>query len=262
MSDTDLLYDREAHTATITFNRPQARNAMTWEMYKALNDACERIDDDDGVRVAVLRGAGGKAFVAGTDIRQFTEFGSGSEGGKDGVAYEERIGRVVQRLETVRVPTIALIDGYAVGGGLSLAAACDLRICTPNAKFGLPIARTLGNCVSIRTCAKLVSLVGPARTLQLVYTAALLPVDEAGAAGLVTEIVSESEVEDRVRDLCRQLTEHAPLTMRFTKEMVHRLQEHDLPSAEDLIAACYGSDDFREGVSAFVEKRKPNWTGQ
>lgn len=257
MSD-DLLFEREDHTATITFNRPQARNALTWEMYEALHAACERIDDDDTVRVAVLRGAGGKAFVAGTDITQFTEF----DGAEDGVAYEKRIGRVVQRLETVRVPTIALVDGYAVGGGLSIAAACDLRFCTPNAKFGLPIARTLGNCVSIRTCARLVSLVGPARALQLVYTAALLSVEEAREAGLVTEVVPEDAIDDRVAELCRQLAGHAPLTMQATKAMVYRLREHDLPAAEDLVASCYGSEDFKEGVAAFVAKRPPRWTGR
>ncbi|MGH3628051.1 MAG: enoyl-CoA hydratase, partial [Sciscionella sp.] len=185
MSEPELIFERRGGIGAITFNRPAARNAMTWGMYESLYEACEQVDGDERVRVVVLRGAGGKAFVAGTDIRQFAEF----EDGADGVAYEARIDKVVRRLEAVRIPTIALIDGYAVGGGLSLAAACDLRICTPDARFGLPIARTLGNCVSVRTCARLVSLIGAARTLQLVYTAALLSVQEAREAGLVTEVV-------------------------------------------------------------------------
>jgi enoyl-CoA hydratase/carnithine racemase len=260
VSDTsdELLVERNGPTVIVTFNRPHARNAMTWNMYEGLHEVCEKIDADEDVRVAVFRGAGGKAFVAGTDIRQFREFTTG----EDGIAYEERIGRIVERLETVRVPTIAMVDGYAVGGGLSLAAACDLRVCTPRAKFGLPIARTLGNCVSIRTCARLVALLGQARTMQLVYTAALLDAEAAREAGLVTELVAEEEIEDRVRELCGQLAGHAPLTMQATKKMVHRLAEQDLPAAEDLVAICYGSHDFHEGVAAFTEKRRPRWTGR
>lgn len=259
---SELLFERAGHTAAVTFNRPQARNAMTWGMYDALYDACERVDADDDVRVVVLRGAGGAAFVAGTDIRQFADFGSGAQGGADGVAYEERIGRVVERLAAVRVPTVAVIDGYAVGGGLFLAAACDLRICTPDARLGLPIARTLGNCVSIQTCARLVALLGTARTLQLVYTAALLDAEEARQAGLVGEVVPRAGLDDRVRALCEQIAAHAPLTLRVSKQMVRRLQERDLPEADDLVAACYGSADFREGVAAFIDKRKPEWTGR
>jgi len=137
----DLEFDVRGSTAFITFNRPASRNAMTWEMYQALHDACEKIDADDEVRVAVLRGAGRKAFVAGTDIHQFLEFDSPA----DGMAYERRIGEVIDRIEAVTVPTIAVIEGYAVGGGLVIAAACDLRIAAPTARFGLPIARTLGN---------------------------------------------------------------------------------------------------------------------
>ncbi|HET7386729.1 MAG TPA: enoyl-CoA hydratase/isomerase family protein [Nocardioidaceae bacterium] len=256
--DAELRVERSGQVVTITFNRPHARNAMTWNMYDGLERACEDIDADDGIRVAVLRGAGGKAFVAGTDITQFTEF----ETAEDGLAYEQRIGRVVQRLETVRVPTIARVDGYAVGGGLSLAAACDLRICTPEAKFGLPIARTLGNCVSIATCARLVALIGSARALQLVYTAELISAEQAGATGLVTELVPADQIEARVEALAAQIAGHAPLTMSATKQMVHRLADHDLPDAEDLIAACYGSADFHEGVRAFVDKQKPTWTGR
>ena len=160
MSSTEVLYERRGTTAVITFNRPQAHNAMTFAMYEGLHDRCEEADEDDGVRVLVLRGAGGKAFVAGTDIGQFVSFDSGS----DGVAYEEKMERIVGRLERVRKPTIAQVEGYAVGGGLAIAAACDLRVCTPEARFGMPIARTLGNCLSLDNYARLVALVGPGRT--------------------------------------------------------------------------------------------------
>ena len=255
---SDLEFDVRDSTAVITFNRPAARNAMTWEMYQALYDACEKIDADDDVRVAVLRGAGGKAFVAGTDIHQFLEFDSP----EDGVEYERRIGEVIDRLDAVRVPTVAVVEGYAVGGGLVIAAACDLRVAVPTARFGLRIARTLGNCVSMSTCARLVALVGPARALELVYTAELVDAATAHSLGLVNDVVPPEELGARLTALCERLAGHAPTTMWATKEMIRRLRVHGLPDADDLVRLCYGSTDFREGVAAFVAKRPPSWTGR
>ena len=187
---SDLRCETQGSTAFITFNRPTAHNAMTWEMYETLYKFCDTIDRDDTVRVVVLQGAGGKAFVAGTDIHQFSEFRSG----EDGLSYERRVGEVVDRLEAVQVPTIAVIDGYAVGGGLVLAAACDIRVATPNSRFGLPIAKTLGNCISIGTCAKLVALIGSTRTLELVFTAQLFTAERASELGLVNEVVAAEEL--------------------------------------------------------------------
>ena len=259
MIETDqLLYKRQGQVAFVTFNRPEARNAMTWEMYEALYECCEEADADEGVRVVVLRGAGEKAFVAGTDIKQFLEF----ESGEDGISYEERMERVVGRLERVRKPTVAVIDGYAIGGGMSIAAVCDLRLCTPDAKFGIPIARTLGNCLSIENYARLMTLVGPARTKALIFTARLFSAEEALAAGLATEIVPREVLDERVGELCTSLESHAPITMRVTKEAVRRLQFAELPNAEELVRETYGSEDFHEGVSAFVEKRRPVWRGR
>ena len=258
MSENDLLVEVRGQIATITFNRPAARNAMTWEMYEGLLNACERIDSDESVRVAVLRGAGGKAFVAGTDITQFLDFSTA----EDGLAYERRIEGVMDRLERVRVPTIAAVQGYAVGGGLGLAAACDLRICTPDAKFGLPIARTLGNCVSMRTYARLSDLIGSGRALHLIYTASFVPAADALAAGLVTEVVAADDFDTRVQELCDQLSSHAPLTMWVSKQALRRLRDARLPDGDDLVATCYGSEDFHEGTRAFVEKRPPQWRGR
>lgn len=255
---TDLLFEERNRVATVTFNRPSARNAMTWEMYDELVSACERIDASEDVRVAVLRGAGGKAFVAGTDITQFLDFATAA----DGLAYERRIEAVLDRLERVRVPTVAVIDGYAVGGGLGLAACCDLRICSPAAKFGLPVARTLGNCLSMGSYARLVDLVGSARALHLVYTAGFLSAGEALAAGLATEVVAAAALDERVRDLCAELTNRAPLTLWASKQAIRRLRHARLPEGDDLVAACYGSDDFREGVRAFTDKRPPRWRGR
>ena len=253
-----LLYERRDATAFITFNRPEARNAMTFAMYEALHERCEEVDADERVRVLVLRGAGGKAFVAGTDISEFAAF----EGADDGLAYEQKIDRIVGRVESVAKPTIALIDGHAVGGGLAIAAACDLRVCTPEAKFAMPIARTLGNCLSMDNYARLVSLVGPARTKELIYTARSFSADEALAAGLATEIVAGDELEARVLELAERIASFAPLTLRTSKEALRRLRLAGLPDGHDLVAECYGSEDFRAGVAAFNERRPPVWNGR
>src|SRR5512144_332728 len=148
----ETLVTRDGPVVTLTFNRPEARNAMTWGMYDRLYEVCEEVDADDSVRVLVLRGAGGKAFVAGTDISQFKVF----ERAEDGLAYERDGAARSARLERVTKPVIAQIQGYAVGGGFNITACCDLRIATPDAKFGVPIARTLGNCLSMETYARLV----------------------------------------------------------------------------------------------------------
>jgi enoyl-CoA hydratase len=253
---SDLRTDFSGPVATAMVNRPAARNAMTMAMYEALADFCARVDDDPDVRVAVLRGAGGKAFVSGTDINHFRDF----RGAADGMDYERRVEAVLSRLEQVRVPTVAVVEGYATGGGLSIAAACDLRLCAPNARFGLPIARTLGNCVSMPTYARLVNLVGAANTVRLVYLAGFVDATEAVHIGLASEVVED--VDARLTELCTQLAGHAPLTMLATKTALRRLREHTLPPDEDLISMCYGSDDFAEGVAAFLDKRPPRWRGR
>ena len=259
MEKDDVLVTRDGPILTLTFNRPQARNAMTWGMYERLHQTCEEVDADDTVRVLVLRGAGGKAFVAGTDISQFTAF----ETAEDGLAYERGGDRRVGRLERVRKPVIAQIQGYAVGGGFGIAAAADIRLATPDARFGAPIARTLGNCLSMEAYSRYVDLLGPSRLKELIFTARLLSAEEAHAAGFVHEIVAAEEIEARVRALATRIAEHAPITLWVTKEAVRRIQEQRRAhGGEDLIAATYGSADFREGVRAFLEKRAPRWTGR
>ncbi|HYJ99858.1 MAG TPA: enoyl-CoA hydratase/isomerase family protein [Burkholderiaceae bacterium] len=254
-----VLVTRDGPIVTLTFNRPEARNAMTWEMYQRLYDTCEEVDADDSVRVLVLKGAGGKAFVAGTDISQFSEFKSG----EDGLRYERDGDQRSGRIARVKKPVIAQIQGFAVGGGFGIAAGADLRIATPDARFGAPIARTLGNCLSMRAYARYLDLLGPSRLKELIFTARLMPADEALAAGFVHEIVAADAIDARVRELALTIASHAPITLWVTKEAVRRIQEsRALPDGDDLIAATYGSADFREGVRAFVDKRPPQWTGK
>ncbi|MEU6128034.1 enoyl-CoA hydratase/isomerase family protein [Saccharopolyspora sp. NPDC047091] len=250
--------DVDGAVATATFDRPEARNALTWRMYDELAEFCARVAAEPDVRVAVLRGAGGEAFVAGTDIAQFREF-DGAAAGHD---YERRVEAVLDAVERIPVPTIAVVDGYATGGGLTIAAACDLRICSERAKFGLPIARTVGNCLSMRNYALLVSLIGAGRTMHLICTAGFLDAAAAERAGLASEVLPGPEVDDRVAELCGRIAGHAPLTMRASKEAVRRLREHALPPGDDLVESCYGSADFQEGVRAFTEKRRPQWLGR
>jgi enoyl-CoA hydratase len=239
---------------TLTFNRPQARNALTWDMYEALVDACEAVDGTPDLRVLVVRGSG-ESFAAGTDIAQFRDF----ETGADGVAYERRLDAVLDRLERVTRLTIAAVDGPAVGGGCAIALACDLRLCTPRARFGVPVARTLGNCLSMANMARFVDCVGTARVRELLLTGRLVDAGEAMALGIVTRVI-EDDLDREVRLLALQLAERAPSTVLATKQLLVRLRDHRRPPpADDIIDACYSSAAFREGVTAFLEGRKPRW---
>ena len=260
MPTPEVQFASHGHVAFLTFNRPDARNAMTWPMYDALAEACDRVDAVDDIRVLVLR-ANGEAFVAGTDIAQFTSFATAA----DGLAYERRMEQVIDRLERVSVPTIAQVQGVAAGGGCLIALACDLRVCSPEARFGVPIARTLGNCLSAANCSRLVDLIGPARTKEMLFTGRLLDAAEAASLGLVTRMAEPDAIDDVVRDLADTVADNAPLTIRATKEVVRRIalrRRLDESAADDLTASCYGSRDFREGVAAFLEKRPPSFTGR
>ena len=257
---TEARFESTGPVAFLTFDRPQARNALTWAMYDALVAACDRVDADDTVRVFVVR-AEGEAFAAGTDIRQFTSFASGDEG----LAYERKLDAVIDRLERVAVPTIAQVHGVAAGAGCAIALTCDFRVCTPAAQFGVPIARTLGNCLSAANVARITDLIGPARTKDLLFTGRLIDAAEATSLGLVTAAVERQGLDAAVRDLAQTLAANAPLTIRATKETLRRLavrRRLDAGAADDLIAACYASADFREGVASFIEKRRPRFTGR
>lgn len=258
-SSSDLLYEQRGAIAILTFNRPDARNAMTWDMYQGLYDACERVDADESVRVFVLRGAGDKAFVAGTDISQFRAFTSPQHA----LDYEKSQNRNIGRVEDVKKPTIAMIRGFAVGGGASIALACDLRIAATDAKIGVPVARTLGNTLSMTTLARIVQYIGPSRTKELLFTARLIGAEEGRAAGVFNEVVPPEQLEARTIEVAEQIAANAPLTIRSIKEGVRRLMEHArIGEAEDLVQMAYQSHDFKEGVDAFLNKRPPRWQGR
>ena len=253
----DVAIALENAVLTVTFDRPGQHNALTYAMYDALHDACERADAEPEVRALVVRGAGGRAFAAGTDISAFREFTNGA----DGVAYEQRITRVVNRLEEVTVPTVAAVDGYCLGGGLALAAVCDLRVATRSSRFGVPIARTLGNCLSMNSISVVMARLGASRTLDLLLRARLLDADQAAAAGFVSELCDDGDLDAAVHGVVDALLAHAPLTMWASKVAVARIRRQSLPDGDDLVSAAFGSGDFRRAVATFGSGEPSRWDG-
>ncbi len=247
----------KAGVASVLFDRPAARNAMTWAMYQRLNEICEQLKTDSSVRVVTFRGAGGQAFVAGTDIEQFSNFSSG----EDGVAYEKQIDQCIARLESLPMPTVAVIEGWTIGGGLAIATACDFRIATTGSRFGVPIAKTLGNCLSVANLARLGAAFGIPRVKRMLMLADILTAEEALACGFLLQLSEAAAIDVLLAGLCERLSALAPVTQRVSKEGLRRLVNHAIPFDEDLIGQCYASDDFREGVSAFLAKRSPVWKG-
>lgn len=257
MSNEDLVYSAHDGIGTITFNRPQARNALTFEMYDALAEIAENITTgQNSLHALIITGAGDKAFAAGTDISRFRNFKTD----QDAIAYEKRMDKVLGAVESIPIPTIAAIRGACTGGGAAIAACCDLRIATADIKYGFPIARTLGNCLSAGNLSRLCALLGAAKTKEILFTARLIKADEALSIGLISEICED--VESSAIELARKMQGMAPLTLSATKETLRRLRERAADvEDEDLIVKCYTSTDFKEGLEAFFAKRPPQWEG-
>jgi len=252
-----VLLEQKGPIAMLTLSRPAALNALTWTMYQQLEAYLERLAADETTRVIIFRGEG-KAFAAGTAIQQFQGFS-----GEDGVAYEHKMTAVVERLYTISKPTIAAIHGYAVGAGLVLASVCDLRYATPASRLGVPIARTLGNCITLENYRHLVDSFGTMRTKEMLFTGRLLTATDALQCGFLTAIVDEEMLMTHVTGVAHQISSLAPLTIWSVKEAQRRLNAaEEAIEFDDVVACIYSSSDFAEGVQAYLAKRKPNWRGQ
>ena len=260
-SSSELIWEVDGPVGVVTFNRPAAHNALTFDMYDRLGEICAGVRADGGLRAIIITGAGGRAFGAGTDISLFRAF---QPGPADGVAYEALMERMFERVEACPVPTIAAIPGVCTGGAAAIAAACDLRLATRNLKYGFPIARTLANCLSAANIARVAMLTGVGRAVDMVMTTRLMGAEEALAVGLVSELFDTPEaLMQRAHALAAQIATQAPLTMCATKEIVRRMRARFAGiDDKDLIELCYGSADFREGLDAFLAKRTPKFVGR
>jgi enoyl-CoA hydratase len=258
MSEGVVRATREGPVATVWFDRPEARNALTAKMYSEFTAICEELGGDASLRAIVLRGVGGKAFIAGTDIARFKDFISGD----DGVAYEREMETYLAPLLAIPVPTIAVVEGYAVGGGLNIAAGCDLRIATTDSRFGTPIAKTIGNMVSMKNYARLLMAFGESRAKRMLLLGELLSAEEAQAAGFLARMVAPEALDGAVTEVVDTVLANAPLTLRANKEAIRRIRDAQVPDGDDLIRMIYGSRDFKEGVRAFFDKTKPEWRGE
>ena len=261
MSDSpgQVLYEVRGTTGWVVFDRPEARNAMTFAMYEQFQKAMAAVEDDRSLRAVVLTGAG-RSFVAGTDIAEFRSIVTEA----DALAYEAKIDTILDRLEGLHVPTVAALRGACAGAGVGIAASCDIRLGSPSTTFGLPIARTLGNCLSMGNYARLSELIGAGQLKEIVFSSRMVPAPEARQMGFLQEVVAdEDSLLPRAEELAGELATRAPLTLWATKEALRRLRQPErLPDGSDLIVGCYLSDDFREGREAFLAKRPAKWTGK
>ena len=257
----DVKFDVQDEIGLLTFNRPESRNSLTFAMYEELFHISEEIaskvkSGDRSIKALIVTGSGEKAFAAGTDMSEFRNFSTDEEA----LGYERTMDRVLGTYERVPIPTIAAIRGACTGGGGAIAAASDLRYADSRLKFGFPMARTLGNCLSITNLSRLVSLLGQAKTREILFTARLIEAEEALSIGLITELVEDPL--QRALDMAEVLKTHSPLLMEASKEGLRRIREKmaDI-NDDDLIVKCYNSRDFHEGIDAFLSKRKPQWQG-
>ncbi|MBU3628392.1 enoyl-CoA hydratase/isomerase family protein [Polynucleobacter sp. AP-Reno-20A-A9] len=252
-----VVLETQGNIAYITFDHVAARNAMTVGMYQSLKSICEDIAKNPKIRVAILRGAGGKSFISGSDIAQFASF----KHGHDGIRYEEGIDDYLGPLATLPIPTIAVIDAMAVGGGLAIASCCDFRISTPDAKFGVPIAKTLGNCLSAANVTWLVAHLGINIVKRMLLLAEMIPAKELLQQGYLLATYEQEQLGQEAVNLAERLSQLAPITQKSSKLVLARLIKNNLPDCSDLISETYGSNDFQSGVASFLKGEPPIWTG-
>ena len=261
MTIEKMLSRVEEGVGYITFNNPEKHNAVSIEMWDALEKILDEFRSSKDIRVIVLNGAGGKSFVSGADISKFDKERSSKEAV---LSYNKRTQKVYELLETFPKPTIAMIDGYCIGGGLNLAVCCDIRICSEKSKFAMPAAKlSLGYPFS--SIKRLFDVMGPGMAKHFMFTAEKISANEALACGLIQKLVSEENIETYVRDYALTISHNAPLTIKAMKqigiEILKNPDERDLLLCEQLASACFDSEDYKEGRKAFMEKRKPNFKG-
>jgi enoyl-CoA hydratase/carnithine racemase len=257
-----LIAEKDGAVGRITFNSPERRNAISYEMWQGIPVILDDFGADGDIRVVVLSGAGGKAFSAGADVSQFESKRSSKDATTE---YNDAVLAATDRLKQFDKPTIACIEGYCLGGGLGVALACDLRIAGDDARFAIPAAR-LGLGYRYNSIRTLVDLVGPAFAREILLVARQFTADEALAMGLVNRVLPRSQLIDYVQDYARRIAENAPLTLHAVKKIVDQTLRdpdvRDLEMCDALVDRCFASEDYKEGRRAFMEKRKPKFTGR
>ncbi len=261
MTNSKMILEIKEGVGYITFNNPEKHNAVSLEMWETLGEMMLQLERDNNVRVVVLKGAGGKSFVSGADISKFDKDRSSKE---QVLNYNKRTGKIYHRIETFPKPTIAMIDGYCIGGGLNLAVCCDIRICSEKSQFAMPAAKlSLGYPLS--SIKRLFDTMGPGISKHFMFTADRISSTEALNFGLVQKLVKNEDLEDFVKDYAEKISINAPLTIKAMKqigiEILKNPEDRDLELCEQLVSDCFDSEDYKEGRKAFMEKRKPSFQG-